>query len=78
MKEKMYSSTGSEWSTSRPSYFAPGMNFDIHLIGSWVGPRTGLGVLEKRKMSSFLLPFEPRSVKLVTVTITLFPLSVLI
>jgi hypothetical protein len=51
MKENMYSSTGSERSTSRPSCFAPGKNFDTHLIGSWVGPRTGLDVLEKRKTS---------------------------
>ena len=51
MKEKMYSSTGSEWSTSRPSCFAPGKNFDTHLIGAWVGSKTGMDVLEKRKMS---------------------------
>lgn len=78
MKEKIYSSIGSEWSALRPSCFAPGKNFDTHLIGSWVGPRTGLDVLEKRKMSCPLLAFEPRSVRLVRVTITRFSLSVLI
>jgi hypothetical protein len=36
---------GSEWSASRPCRFTAG----THWIGGWVGPRTGLDVVEKRK-----------------------------
>jgi hypothetical protein len=41
---------GGEWSASRPGCFtlgerAPG----THWIGGWVGPRAGLGDMEKRK-----------------------------
>jgi hypothetical protein len=36
---------GGEWSGSRPGRFTPG----THWIGSWVGPRVGLGSVEMRK-----------------------------
>jgi hypothetical protein len=37
-----------EWSTSRPVRFTPG----THCIeGGWVGPKEGLNILEKRKIS---------------------------
>jgi hypothetical protein len=35
-----------EWSASRPGERAPGANW----IGDWVGPRTGLDDVEKRKI----------------------------
>jgi hypothetical protein len=41
---------GSEWSTSRPGRFNPGERVPgTHWIGGWVGPRTGLDEVEKRK-----------------------------
>jgi hypothetical protein len=39
-----------EWSASRPGRFKPGERVNgTHWIGSWVGPRTGLDDVEKRK-----------------------------
>jgi hypothetical protein len=39
-----------EWSASRPCRFNPRENAPgTHWIGSWVGPRAGLGCVEKRK-----------------------------
>jgi hypothetical protein len=60
MGEWMYSSTfltvalfGGEWSASCPGCFIPGERAPgTHLIGGWVGPRTHLDDLEKRKISS--------------------------
>jgi hypothetical protein len=41
---------GSEWSATRPGRFIPGeKDTGTHWIGGWVGPRTGLDEVEKRK-----------------------------
>jgi hypothetical protein len=37
---------GGEWSASRPGRFTPG----TYWIGGWVGPRTGLDDVERRKI----------------------------
>jgi hypothetical protein len=37
---------GNEWTASRPGRFNPG----THWAGGWVGPRTGLGDVERRKI----------------------------
>jgi hypothetical protein len=42
---------GDEWPTSRPGRFTPEKNAGTHWIGSWMGPRAGLHVLQKRKIS---------------------------
>jgi hypothetical protein len=43
--------TGGEWSASCPCRFTPGERAPgTHLIGGWVGPRAGLGEVEKRKI----------------------------
>jgi hypothetical protein len=42
---------GGEWSASRPCRFTPGEGaHGTHWIGGWVGPRTGLDAVEKRKI----------------------------
>jgi hypothetical protein len=39
---------GGKWSASRPGSFPPGETTpDTHQIGGWVGPRAGLGDIEK-------------------------------
>jgi hypothetical protein len=39
---------GGEWSASRSGRFKPGQKSrTTHWIGSWVGPRAGLGNMEK-------------------------------
>jgi hypothetical protein len=41
---------GGEWSVSRPGRFTSGVNAPGTLwMGGWVGPRTGLDDMEKRK-----------------------------
>jgi hypothetical protein len=41
---------GGEWSASRPGRYTPGERAPgSHWIGGWVGPRTGLDDVEKRK-----------------------------
>jgi hypothetical protein len=41
---------GGEWSASRPGRFTPGERAPgTHWIGGWVGPRTGLDDVERRK-----------------------------
>jgi hypothetical protein len=46
---------GGEWSASRSSRFTPEERAPgAHFIGGWVGPRTGLDDMEKRKF--LLLP----------------------
>jgi hypothetical protein len=41
---------GSEWSVSRPGRFPIGeIVLGTHWIGAWMGPRAGLGDVEKRK-----------------------------
>jgi hypothetical protein len=43
---------GGEWSASRPGRFTLGERAPCTLwIGDWVGPRTGLEYVEKRKIS---------------------------
>jgi hypothetical protein len=50
----VFSIVGGEWSASRPCRFAPGERAsDIHGIGGWVGPGTGLDNVEKRKMFTY-------------------------
>jgi hypothetical protein len=49
----MYSSAldGDEWSASRPGRFTPIERASgTHWIGGWVGPRTGLDDVERRKI----------------------------
>jgi hypothetical protein len=42
---------GGEWSASRPCRFTPGeVAPGTHGIGGWVGPRVGLGAVEKRNI----------------------------
>jgi hypothetical protein len=42
---------GGEWSASRPGRFTPGERAPgTHWIGSWIGPRTGLDNVERRKI----------------------------
>jgi len=38
---------GCKWSTSAPAALAPGNHPATHLVVGWMGPRTGLDVLEK-------------------------------
>jgi hypothetical protein len=41
---------GGEWSASRPGRFTPEERVSgTHWIRGWVGPRAGLGNMEKRK-----------------------------
>jgi hypothetical protein len=41
---------GGEWTASRPGRFTPGERAPgTHFIGDWVGPRTSLDTVEKRK-----------------------------
>jgi hypothetical protein len=41
---------GGEWLASRSSHFTPGEKAPgTHRIGGWVGPRTGLDDVERRK-----------------------------
>jgi hypothetical protein len=43
---------GGEWSASRPGHFTPGERAPgTHWKGGWVGPRTGLDKMERRKIS---------------------------
>jgi hypothetical protein len=45
----------SEWSASRPGRFTPGERASIiHFIRSWVGPKAGVGDVEKRQF--FTIP----------------------
>jgi hypothetical protein len=42
---------GDEWLSSRPGRFTSGESTPYtHWIGGWVGPRTGLGDVKKRKI----------------------------
>jgi hypothetical protein len=42
---------GGEWSASRPSCFTAGeIDHGTHWIGGWVGPRTSMYDVEKRKL----------------------------
>jgi hypothetical protein len=46
---------GGEWSASRPGRFTPGETAPgTHWIGGWVGPRTSLDDVKKRKFLSLL------------------------
>jgi hypothetical protein len=61
---------GVEWSASRPGGFTPGeIGPGTYWIGGWVGPRAGLGVVEKRKFLH-LQGFEPSPVQLAARTYT--------
>jgi hypothetical protein len=46
---------GDEWSALHPHHFNPGS----YSVGGWLGPRTGVDVYKKRKMS--LLGIEGRT-----------------
>jgi hypothetical protein len=52
---------GGEWSASLPCRFIPGERAPgIHWIVGWMGPRTGLDNVEKRKFLTLLgLEFRP-------------------
>jgi hypothetical protein len=42
---------GSEWSASRLCRFTPGVKASgVYWLGGWVGPRSGLDAVEKRKI----------------------------
>jgi hypothetical protein len=46
---------GGEWSASRPGRFTPGEGAaGTHCIRGWVGPRTGLEDVERRKFCPYL------------------------
>jgi hypothetical protein len=62
--EWKYSSTHSltsaldegDWSASRPGRFTPMERAPVtHWIGGWVGPRTGLDTVSKRKIHTIVL-----------------------
>jgi hypothetical protein len=51
---------GGECSVSRPCRFTPGdRSLGTHEIAGWVGPRTGVDVVEKRKISCPCLYSKP-------------------
>jgi len=53
---------GAKWSVSRPGRFTPGVSAPgTYCLGGWVGPRTGLDALVKRKISLSLPITELRS-----------------
>jgi hypothetical protein len=57
-----WASDGGELSASRTGRFTPGEGVPCtHSIGGWVGPRTGLDAVEKRKKSQLLPVIELRS-----------------
>jgi hypothetical protein len=69
----MYSSThsltsaldGGEWSASLPGRFTPrGRTPGTHWIGGWVGPRTVLDAVVKRKIPSLLRESNPRTLSI--------------
>jgi len=50
---------GGEWSSSRSGHFSPGVGAPrIHQLGGWVGLRTSLDAVAKRKISP-VSPIEP-------------------
>jgi hypothetical protein len=53
---------GGEWSASRPSRFTPRERAPgTHWIGDWVGPRTVLDAVVKRKVPSSRRESNPRT-----------------
>jgi hypothetical protein len=53
---------GGEWSASRPGRFTPRERAPrTHFIGGWVGPRTVLGVVVRRKIPSPRRESNPRT-----------------
>jgi hypothetical protein len=47
--------TGGEWSASRPCRFTPGERAPgAYWVGEWVGPKTGLNVVEKKQFLTLL------------------------
>jgi len=52
---------GGEWSTSFPSHLSSRSGPRTHQTGGWVGPRAGLGILEKRKTSCSCQDSNPLS-----------------
>jgi len=56
---------GGEWLASRPGHFTPGKRIpDTNWIGGWVGSRTDLDAVMKRKKSMALPGIEPLSFSL--------------
>jgi hypothetical protein len=53
------SMAGCEWLTWTPSAVSPGMNPGTNWLADWVGPRTGLEALWKRKFSCILWNSNP-------------------
>jgi hypothetical protein len=68
---------GGEWSASNSYRFASGERaLSTHSIGGWVGPRTGLGGMEKRKIWQFRksnLNRQARSLSLYRLSYNYFP-----
>jgi hypothetical protein len=53
---------GGEWSASRPGCFTPRERAPgTHWIGGWVGPRTCMDVVAKRKIPSLCRDSNPKS-----------------
>jgi hypothetical protein len=53
---------GGEWSASHPGRFTPKETApDTHWIGGWVGPRTVLDAVVKRKIPSPRQESKPRT-----------------
>jgi hypothetical protein len=67
---------GGEWSASRPCCFTPGKTAPgTHCIGGWVGPKAGLDVMEKSKISCTYRESNADSSVVQTVAQSLYRLS---
>jgi hypothetical protein len=71
---------GGEWSASRPRRFSPRERAPgAHWIGGWLGPRTGLDTVMKRKIPSSRRESSPRApiVQLVAQRYTVWAITAL-